>query len=100
MKIQKVNSIFNVFKKNIFQESKLNKEVELLLNGNRAALSRTITLIESSLENDKNKADKIMKELVFRTPNFNDKSFRIGICGAPGSGKSTLIEKVGLNLIN
>ena len=41
-----------------------------------------------------------MKELIFRTPNLADKSFRIGICGAPGSGKSTLIEKVGLNLIN
>ena len=79
---------------------KINKEVELLLKGNRAALSRTITLIESSLENDKNKADSIMKELIFRSPNLSDKSFRIGICGAPGSGKSTLIEKVGLNLIN
>ena len=41
----------------IFQETKLNKEVELLINGNRAALSRTITLIESTLESDKNKAD-------------------------------------------
>ena len=57
MKIQKVNSLFNIFKKHIFQDCKLNKEVELLLNGNRAALSRTITLIESTLENDKNKAD-------------------------------------------
>ena len=57
MKIQKVNSIFKTFKKHIFQEKKLNKEVELLINGNRAALSRTITLIESTLESDKNKAD-------------------------------------------
>ena len=57
MKIQKVNSFLNIFKRNISQDCKLNKEVELLLKGNRAAISRTITLIESSLENDKNKAD-------------------------------------------
>ena len=41
-----------------------------------------------------------MKELISRSIHLNDKSFRIGVCGAPGSGKSSLIEKIGLNLIN
>ena len=37
-----------------------------------------------------------MKELLRRTPERRSKSFRIGICGSPGSGKSSLIEKLGL----
>lgn len=37
-----------------------------------------------------------MKELLRRTPDRRNKSFRIGICGSPGSGKSSLIEKLGL----
>ena len=40
-----------------------------------------------------------MKKLLAQTPNRQNKSFRIGICGAPGAGKSSLIEKIGLQMI-
>ena len=40
-----------------------------------------------------------MKQLLEKTPHRQNKSFRIGICGAPGAGKSTLIESLGLNII-
>ena len=42
--------------------------VQKLIEGDRAALSRTITLVESSKEVDRLSADKIMKELLKRTP--------------------------------
>ena len=67
-----------------------------MLNSSRSALSRTITLIESSLATDRKLADKIMRELFKRTPERRSSAIRIGICGSPGSGKSTLIEKLGL----
>lgn len=63
----------------------------------RSSLSRTITLIESTLETDRNTADLVMKELFRRTPQRrNHPAIRIGLCGSPGAGKSSLIEKLGL----
>ena len=34
-----------------------------------------------------------------KTPERRNKAMRIGICGAPGAGKSTLIEKLGLHIV-
>lgn len=39
-----------------------------------------------------------MRELLRRTPERRNSALRIGICGAPGAGKSSLIEKLGLHL--
>jgi len=55
-----------------------------------------VTLIESARHEHRTVADNIMKELLIRTPERRNKAMRIGICGAPGAGKSTLIEKLGL----
>jgi len=64
-------------------------------NGDRAILSRAITLIESTLTEDK----KIAKSLINRCLPYSGTSLRIGITGVPGVGKSTFIETFGLLLI-
>jgi len=72
------------------------QRVDALLDKQRAALSRTITLIESSREDHRLAGDEVMNELLKRSHGRRNKAFRIGICGAPGAGKSSLIEKLGL----
>jgi LAO/AO transport system kinase len=74
------------------------ERVTKLLERQRVSLSRTITLIESSREEDRIDADHIMRELFQRTEDRKNKAVRIGICGSPGAGKSSLIEKIGLHL--
>lgn len=58
------------------------------------ALARAITLIESSRGDHQARAEALLEALQPHT----GKSFRIGISGAPGAGKSTLIEAFGLHL--
>src|SRR5579872_4265800 len=59
--------------------------------GNRRALARAITLIESTKENDEKAAESLLTTLLPRT----GRSVRIGISGPPGVGKSTFIETFG-----
>ena len=66
-----------------------------IITGDRTLLSRSITLIESELTEDKPAA----QELIQRCLPHSGKSIRIGITGVPGVGKSTFIETFGLNLI-
>lgn len=63
--------------------------------GDRRALARAITLIESSRPDHRDAADRLLERLLPRT----GKAVRLGISGAPGVGKSTLIEAFGLFLI-
>ena len=78
-------------------DQQVNDRVDALLRKDRSAISRTITLIESSLEEHRDDADKVMRELFKRTPERrNHPAIRIGLCGSPGAGKSSLIEKLGL----
>lgn len=67
----------------------------LLVNGNRRALAKAITLIESQRSDDKIAAQNLMQQLLPHT----GRSIRIGITGIPGVGKSTFIESFGLYLI-
>jgi LAO/AO transport system kinase len=62
--------------------------------GNRAALGRAITLVESTLPEDRDAADALLVALHPHTGG----SLRVGISGAPGVGKSTLIEALGKHL--
>ncbi len=66
-----------------------------VLEGNRVILSMAITIIESSLENDKILAKEIIQSIL---PS-SGRSIRIGITGVPGVGKSTFIESFGKYLI-
>ncbi len=66
-----------------------------ILSGNRAVLSRAITLIESTLAADSELASQLVQEILPAT----GKSIRIGITGVPGVGKSTFIESFGSMLL-
>lgn len=62
-----------------------------ILKGDRVVLSRAITLVESSLEQDEKLASQLVQDILPAT----GKSIRIGITGVPGVGKSTFIESFG-----
>jgi LAO/AO transport system kinase len=64
-------------------------------NGDRSALARAITLVESNLGQDKHDAEVLLEQLLPAV----GKSIRIGITGIPGSGKSTLIERFGIHAL-
>jgi LAO/AO transport system kinase len=62
----------------------------------RRALAKIITLLESTRLDHRKRADEVLNALLSKT----GKSLRIGISGVPGVGKSTLIETLGLYLID
>jgi LAO/AO transport system kinase len=68
---------------------------EKIKSGDIVALSKAITLIESS----KSDYRQIGEAILSRCKNTNQTSVRIGITGVPGVGKSTFIEIFGLQLI-
>jgi LAO/AO transport system kinase len=61
----------------------------------RRALAKGITLLESTRADHRLQADELLTGLLPHT----GKSFRLGISGVPGVGKSTFIEALGLYLI-
>lgn len=82
------------FRKKKDDKLNLQKMAADIRSGNRIALSRAITLVESSNSEHKEQAQKLLQELLPYTGN----SIRIGITGVPGAGKSTFIESFGTML--
>jgi LAO/AO transport system kinase len=70
-------------------------DLQPLLDGNRRALAKAITLVESTLDTHRDEAQSILEQVLPKSGN----SIRIGITGVPGVGKSTFIEAFGLHLI-
>ena len=68
---------------------------EAILSGDRRALAKAITLVESQRETDRDAAQTLLKSLLPHTGS----SIRIGVTGVPGVGKSTFIETFGQHLI-
>ena len=66
-----------------------------VINGDRNLLARCITLIESNSPKHHKKSSQVLDKLLPHSGN----SIRVGISGVPGAGKSTLIEALGLYLI-
>ena len=69
---------------------------EALRSGDRRALGRAITLVESTRAEDEETAARLLESLAQVTPARR----RIGISGAPGVGKSTFIEAFGLKALD
>jgi LAO/AO transport system kinase len=66
-----------------------------VLSGDRAAIARAITLVESRRADHRERAQQLLVDLLPRTGG----SMRVGITGVPGVGKSTLIDRLGADLI-
>ncbi|MBT6318842.1 MAG: methylmalonyl Co-A mutase-associated GTPase MeaB [Porticoccaceae bacterium] len=62
-----------------------------IIEGDRRALAKAITLVESTRADHGEQAVQLLAELMPHT----GKSIRIGVSGAPGVGKSTFIEALG-----
>jgi len=91
-------------------------EKETLILQKRVALSRAITLIESQSPTHMQQADLLLNHVVklrgekstHVSGNGDEsdimeqkgKAFRVGIAGAPGSGKSSLIESLGTHILD
>ncbi len=70
-------------------------DAEQILAGNRRALAKAITLVESTRAEHRRAADALLDTLLPHT----GRSIRIGVSGVPGVGKSTFIEAFGLHLL-
>lgn len=68
--------------------------ISAIFEGNKTALSRAITLVESTAP----KHQEVAKEIIEGCLPKANQSVRIGITGVPGVGKSTFIERLGLLL--
>ena len=67
-----------------------------ILRGERRALARAITLVESTRADHRRHAEELLESLLPET----GRSVRIGISGVPGVGKSTFIEAFGQYVID
>ncbi len=68
------------------KKEKTNKLAEGVIKGNQRAIAQAISMVE----NDRNIAQDVMKKIFPHT----GKSLIVGITGAPGSGKSTLVDQM------
>jgi LAO/AO transport system kinase len=73
----------------------MRKIADALRSGDRAALARAITLIESRRADHQAQARDLVQELL----PLAGKAVRVGITGSPGVGKSTTIDALGMALI-
>lgn len=69
---------------------------EAIRSGDRAALPRAITLVESTRPDHRARAQELLLELM---PHAGS-AMHVGITGVPGVGKSTAIEALGMYLID
>ena len=76
------------------QASELDLIAAGVLAGDRTWIGRAITLVESRKNSDFDQANALLETLL----PHSGSSFRVGITGAPGVGKSTFIDELGTRL--
>ncbi|MEO1256596.1 MAG: methylmalonyl Co-A mutase-associated GTPase MeaB, partial [Bacteroidota bacterium] len=86
-----MDSTFRRISKNHLQDL-----IKGILDGERAFLSRGITLVESKKAEDQQMSAELIDQIIEKRTD----SFRIGITGVPGVGKSTFIDSFGSMLTN
>jgi LAO/AO transport system kinase len=69
---------------------------ERVRSGDRRALAKAITLVESTRADHREEATALLDAIL----PFSGGAHRVGISGAPGSGKSTFIEALGMHLVD
>ncbi len=85
----------SVVTKNPAADSSDEALVQGVIAGERRALAKAITLVESSRRDHQLRAKRLLDALAPRA----GKSIRMGISGAPGVGKSTFIESLGQHVV-
>lgn len=78
------------------KEFNINEITDGILSSNISYVSKAITLVESTKHEHQEQAQQIINAIIKHSGN----SFRLGITGVPGVGKSTFIESFGLEVIN
>jgi len=78
------------------KEFNINEMTDGILSSNISYVSKAITLVESTKHEHQEQAQQIINAIIKHSGN----SFRLGITGVPGVGKSTFIESFGLEVIN
>jgi LAO/AO transport system kinase len=68
---------------------------QAVIDGDRRALARAITLVESTRPDHRAQAETLLADVLPAAGG----AIRVGVSGAPGAGKSTLIEALGLYLV-
>jgi LAO/AO transport system kinase len=68
---------------------------DAVARGDRRGLARGITLVESDLPEDQARAEALLTALLPLTGGAT----RLGISGAPGVGKSTFVEAIGMGIV-
>tara|TARA_Y100001935_G_C17293328_1_gene504708 strand:- start:435 stop:1478 length:1044 start_codon:yes stop_codon:yes gene_type:complete len=92
-KVPQIASKENISKIKRLREQALSVDhlVDGIFKGDKTALARAITLVESSAQEHLQKAEAIIEKCLSKKSH----SVRIGITGVPGVGKSTFIEVFG-----
>jgi LAO/AO transport system kinase len=73
----------------------INEFTEGILSSTISYVSKAITLVESTRHEHQEQAQEIINAVI----KYSGRSFRLGITGVPGVGKSTFIESFGLEVI-
>lgn len=96
--VQQPDTLSNIVAENLKKKRKKTPSsldlIKGILNSDKIALSRAITIVESTSNKHQNQA----KEIIEACLPYANKSIRIGITGVPGVGKSTFIEQFGKQL--
>ncbi|ELR19704.1 LAO/AO transport system ATPase [Acanthamoeba castellanii str. Neff] len=104
------NPLRRPYTTNSEEEERVSALAGRVMRGERRAVAQAVTLVESSRHRDRRTAEALLARLAAATAAPTSSSsclsrhpttstFRVGISGPPGVGKSTFIEALGMRLV-